>query len=148
MRVTSIVTVSALIMPPRTPTSPCIIAGCHFLFKLFCQVQKYITFRNNTFNKNNGFASFRDQDMTERTYQIKEQRNMTMVSKPQRWTIFTSMLDAVSEKERSRLRFAKCSGCNRINPYRLANLEEDASEIRCRKCGTKISIQDKRRHMP
>ena len=94
------------------------------------------------------FLPLRDEDMVESSDRTEDQRNLTVVSKPQRWTIFTSMMDAVSEKERKRLRFAKCSACNRINPYRLANLEEAANEIECRKCGTKISIEDIRSHMP
>ena len=86
--------------------------------------------------------------MAELTEQLEEQGHMAIESKPQLRTIFTSMFDVVNEKERRRLWFAKCSGCNRLNVYRLANLDETKNEIRCRKCGVKISIQNKRSFIP
>ena len=79
--------------------------------------------------------------MIEGAKQLDEQSETELVSSSKKWTIFTSMVDAVNEKEQRRLRFAKCSGCNRVNPYRLINVEKTASEIQCHACGTKISIE-------
>ena len=76
-------------------------------------------------------------------YQEHEQTNVTRDTSSQRWTIFSSMFDAINEKEQRKLRFTKCSGCNRTNLYKLANLKKGTTEILCRKCGTKISIQKK-----
>jgi hypothetical protein len=77
-------------------------------------------------------------------YEHFKQPDVTMDTSSQRWTIFSSMFDAVNEKEQRKLRFTKCSGCNRTNLYKLANLERGTTEILCRKCGTKISIQKAR----
>ena len=73
-------------------------------------------------------------------YEELKQPNATMDTSSQRWTIFSSMFDAVNEKEQRKLRFTKCSECNRTNLYKLANLKKGTTEILCRKCGTIISI--------
>ena len=79
-------------------------------------------------------------------YEHFKQTDVAMDTSSQRWTIFSSMFDAVNEKEQRKLRFTKCSGCNRTNLYRLSNFDEGVSRIRCRKCGTKIPIKEKTIH--
>jgi len=48
------------------------------------------------------------------------------------WTIFTSLYEAVKEREFEKLRLAKCAKCGRATPYRLKSL--GITSLRCRRC--------------
>ncbi|MEM3626591.1 MAG: hypothetical protein QXZ25_01020 [Candidatus Bathyarchaeia archaeon] len=57
---------------------------------------------------------------------------------PQNWNIFTALHDAIREKALNQLRFAKCTFCGRLTPYRLKFTTENT--VRCKKCGNLIQL--------
>jgi len=70
----------------------------------------------------------------------EEQRGLNMGPSPHRWTFFASMYGALREKERRKTRLAKCPTCRCVRFYKLVQLDETATTVQCRKCGTKIPI--------
>lgn len=56
----------------------------------------------------------------------------------QNYNIFNALHGALREKERRRLRFAKCPECGRVTPYKLRSLE--LTTVRCKRCETSIPI--------
>jgi len=57
------------------------------------------------------------------------------------WPISYALREALKEKERKRLRFAKCIECGRSTLFRLESVYNNA--IRCKRCGNLIPILKK-----
>lgn len=49
-----------------------------------------------------------------------------------------ALREAFKEKERKKLRFAKCTECGRSTPFKLESVYDNA--IRCKCCGNLIPI--------
>ena len=54
------------------------------------------------------------------------------------YNIFSALHDSLRAKNGKKLRFAKCSKCERLTPYRLNSVE--LPYIKCKKCGTSNPI--------
>jgi tRNA(Ile2) C34 agmatinyltransferase TiaS len=56
----------------------------------------------------------------------------------QEWSIFSVLYEVIKETELKKLRFAKCSNCQLLTPYRLKSL--GSNELKCKKCGLTIQL--------
>ena len=55
------------------------------------------------------------------------------------YNIFTALLESIHNKDRGRLRFAKCQKCGRMTPFRLISVT--SSTVKCKKCGNNVPIE-------
>jgi len=53
-------------------------------------------------------------------------------------SIFSALHEVIREKELKKLKFAKCTKCDLLTPYRLIYLEHNA--LQCKKCGTSLEL--------
>jgi translation initiation factor 2 beta subunit (eIF-2beta)/eIF-5 len=66
------------------------------------------------------------------------------MEKPQKqedYNIFMALVETIHNKDRGRLRFAKCQKCGRMTPFRLISVT--SSSVKCKKCGSKVPIGHK-----
>ena len=55
------------------------------------------------------------------------------------YNIFSALVETIHKKDQGRLKFAKCSKCERLTPFRLGSIAN--LSIKCKKCGTNIRIR-------
>ncbi|MCW4034498.1 MAG: hypothetical protein NWF03_03960 [Candidatus Bathyarchaeota archaeon] len=56
--------------------------------------------------------------------------------------IFSALHEAITQKDKNELKFAKCDKCGRLTPYRLRNLKDGS--LKCKKCGKHILLSSMR----
>lgn len=53
-------------------------------------------------------------------------------------SIFSALHEIIREKELRKLKFAKCTKCGLLTPYRLIHLKGNG--LQCKKCGTSLEL--------
>ena len=54
--------------------------------------------------------------------------------------MFEAVIDVINGKKREKLKFAKCTRCGRLNPFRPKTKGMQFTTIRCSNCGNMISF--------
>jgi hypothetical protein len=56
------------------------------------------------------------------------------------YDMFEAVVDVVNGKKREKLKFAKCSKCGRLNPFRPRSKGMQFTALYCKHCGSLISF--------